>query len=108
VHHALSESNAQCPFLAYGTNWLAFAHLVLAVLFTGPYRDPVRNNWIITFALIACGRVIPLALIAGHVRGIPFPFRLIDCSFGVFGAVPLARCKLLISGLENRETPVKI
>src|SRR6185437_17159734 len=71
VYHALSETNAQYPFLAYGTDWLAFAHLVLAVLFIGPYRDPVRNKWIITFGLIACGGVIPLALIAGHVRGIP-------------------------------------
>ena len=60
VHHALSATNAQYPFLAYGTDWLAFAHLVLAVLFIGPYRDPVRNKWIITFALIACGGVIPL------------------------------------------------
>lgn len=39
VYHALSETNGQYPFLAYGTDWLAFAHLVLAVLFIGPYRD---------------------------------------------------------------------
>jgi hypothetical protein len=108
VHHALSATNAQYPFLAYGTDWLAFAHLVLAVLFIGPYRDPVRNKWIITFGLIACGGVIPLALIAGHIRGIPLPWRLIDCSFGVFGAIPLVRCKVLISELENKEIPGKI
>ena len=69
VHEGLSETNARYPFLAYGTDWLAFAHLVLALLFLGPYRDPVRNKWIITFGLVACGGVIPLALIAGHVRG---------------------------------------
>jgi hypothetical protein len=108
VHHALSETNAQYPFLAYGTDWLAFAHLVLAVLFIGPYRDPVRNKWIITFGLIACGGVIPLALIAGHVRGIPLPWRLIDCSFGVFGAIPLVCCRVLISELENRQISAKI
>ena len=107
VHHALFETNAHYPYLAYGTDWLAFAHLVLAVLFIGPYRDPVRNKWIITWGLIACGGVIPLALIAGHVRGIPVPWRLIDCSFGVFGAIPLVRCGLLISALEHRETPMK-
>jgi len=108
VHHALSATNAQYPFLAYGTDWLAFAHIVLAILFIGPYRDPVRNKWIITFGLIACGGVIPLALIAGHVRGIPIPWRLIDCSFGVFGAIPLVRCRQLITILEQRGSEARI
>lgn len=97
VQHGLSDTNAHYPFLAYGTDWLAFAHLVLAVLFLGPYRDPIRNRWVITFGLIACTGVIPLALIAGQVRGIPVPWRLIDCSFGIFGAMPLLRCWWLIS-----------
>ncbi len=101
VNEGLSETNSRYPFLAYGTDWLAFAHLVLAVLFLGPYRDPVRNKWIITFGLIACGGVIPLALIAGHVRGIPILWRLVDCSFGIFGAIPLLRCRWLISALEQ-------
>lgn len=85
VDHGLADTDARYPFLAYGTDWLAFAHLVLAILFVGPYRDPIRNKWVITFGLIACGGVIPLALIAGHIRGIPIAWRLIDCSFGVFG-----------------------
>jgi hypothetical protein len=33
--------------------------------------------------------VIPLALIAGAIRQIPFYWRVIDCSFGVFGIIPL-------------------
>ena len=69
VYGALSETNARYPFLAYGTDWLAFAHLVIAVAFVGPYRDPVRNQWGITFGLIACAGVFPLALIAGPLRG---------------------------------------
>jgi len=101
VHHALSETNASYPFLAYGTDWLAFAHLVLAVSFVGPYRDPVRNKWVVTFGLIACAGVIPLALIAGHIRGIPLLWRLVDCSFGIFGCIPLLRCRRLISALEH-------
>src|SRR5215471_13201322 len=71
VDHALADTNARYPFLAYGTDWLAFAHIVIAVAFIGPYIDPVRNKWIITFGLIACAGVIPLTLIAGHIRGIP-------------------------------------
>jgi hypothetical protein len=83
-----TATNAHYPFLAYGTDWLAFAHLVIAVAFIGPYFDPIRNKWVITFGLIACVGVIPLALIAGPIRGIPFGWRLIDCSFGVCGAIP--------------------
>ena len=85
---ALTATNASYPFLAYGTDWLAFAHLVIAAAFIGPYVDPVRNKWVITFGLMACAGVIPLALIAGSVRGIPLPWRLIDCSFGILGVFP--------------------
>ena len=83
------EVNAQYPFLLYGYDWLAFAHFVLAILFIGPLKDPVRNIWVIHFGLIACVLVIPYAFIAGLFRGIPIGWRLIDCSFGVFGFVPL-------------------
>jgi hypothetical protein len=100
VYIALSSTNARYPFLAYGTDWLAFAHLVIAVAFIGPYVDPVRNKWVITFGLVACAGVIPLALIAGSIRGIPLPWRLIDCSFGILGSVPLLICKRSILALE--------
>jgi hypothetical protein len=30
-----------------------------------------------------------MALIAGQVRGIPFGWRWINCSFDVYGAIPL-------------------
>jgi hypothetical protein len=101
VHNALSATNQRYPFLAYGTDWLAFAHLVIAVAFLGPYRDPVRNKWVITFGLIACAGVIPLALIAGDIRGIPMAWRCIDCSFGVLGAIPLLLCRRHILALEK-------
>jgi hypothetical protein len=102
VSEALIVTNAGYPFLAYGTDWLAFAHLVIAVAFVGPYIDPVRNKWVITFGLIACASVLPLALIAGPIRGIPLPWRLVDCSFGVFGAIPLLLCRHSILVLERQ------
>ena len=101
VRDALIDTNAKYPFLAYGTDWLAFAHLVIAVAFIGPLRDPVRNVWIIEWAMIACAMVIPLAFIAGEVRGIPIYWRLIDCSFGIFGIVPLWICRREIKRLEQ-------
>ncbi len=89
VHVALDDTSSHYPFLAYGTDWLAFAHLVLATAFIGPWRDPVRNRWVLEFGLIACAGVIPLALIAGHFRGIPMFWSLGDCCFGILGAIPL-------------------
>jgi hypothetical protein len=82
---AYRDVNAAHPFLFYGYDWLAFAHFVLAILFIGPYKDAVKNIWVIQFGLIACVLVIPFALIAGSFRGIPIGWRLIDCSFGVIG-----------------------
>src|SRR5688572_9669132 len=82
---AYREVDKAHPFLFYGYDWLAFAHFVLAILFIGPYKDPVKNIWIIEFGLIACVLVIPFAFIAGYFRGIPIGWRLIDCCFGVIG-----------------------
>lgn len=104
VNRGLQATNAHYPFLAYGTDWLAFAHLVIATAFIGPYIDPVRNRWIITFGLIACAGIIPLALIAGYIRGIPLGWRLIDCSFGIFGAIPLLQCRRLLQAWEVQNT----
>lgn len=105
VRDALRATNDAYPFLAYGTDWLAFAHLVIAMLFIGPLRDPVRNEWVITWGMLACAAVIPLALIAGAVRGIPFWWRLVDCSFGVIGIVPLWYCRLAIRELARLTPP---
>jgi len=89
VHNGIVATNRDYPFLAYGTDWLAFAHLVIAIAFWGPLKDPVRNVWVVQFGMIACIAVVPLALIAGPIRGIPWGWQLIDISFGVFGIVPL-------------------
>ncbi|MFJ3793705.1 hypothetical protein [Kitasatospora sp. NPDC090091] len=89
VRDGIADTNARHPFLAYGTDWLAFAHLVIAAAFWGPVKDPLRNIWVIRWAVIACAGVIPLALVCGPLRGIPLYWRFIDMSFGIVGAVPL-------------------
>jgi hypothetical protein len=101
VRDGLRDSYAQHPWLAYGTDWLAFAHIVIAIFFIGPLINPVRNIWVVQAGLIACVLVIPLALICGSIREIPFGWRLIDCSFGVIGAIPLCYCLRLARSLEN-------
>jgi hypothetical protein len=107
VREGVQQTNARYPFMAYGTDWLAFAHLILAILFIGPLRDPVRNRWVTEFGLIACAGVIPLAMICGAVRGIPLYWRLIDCSFGVIGAVPLLFCLSYTVKLEEARSGKK-
>jgi hypothetical protein len=89
IHRAVSDTHEKHPLMFYGTDWLAFAHLVIAIAFFGPLRDPVKNIWVVEFGMIACVLVIPLALICGPIRGIPFFWQLIDCSFGVIGLLPL-------------------
>ena len=101
IRDALVETNAKYPFIAYGTDWLAFAHFVIAILFIGPLRDPVKNIWVIEFGMIACVLVVPFALVMGGVRGIPFGWRLIDCSFGIFGIIPLWFCRKYIRELAR-------
>jgi hypothetical protein len=89
VNHSVQNGYGQYPLLAYGTDWLAFAHIVIAVAFIGPLRDPIKNIWVIEFGMIACVLIIPWALIFGAVREIPLFWTLIDMSFGIFGIIPL-------------------
>jgi hypothetical protein len=101
IEEGVSKTQTQFPFLFYGYDWLAFAHFVIAVLFIGPLRDPVRNKWVIEFGMIACLLIIPFAMIAGYYRGIPIWWRLIDCSFGMIGIMPLFICYKKINALES-------
>jgi hypothetical protein len=101
AYHGIKETNQKYPFISYGTDWLAFAHLVIGILFIGPLRNPVKNIWIIEFGLIACLGIFPLAFIAGSIRGIPFYWQLIDCSFGLIGGMLLWICYNKIKALEK-------
>jgi len=99
VYFSIKDTNQKYPWLSYGTDWLAFAHLMLAVLFIGPLKNPEKNIWVIEFGIIACVMIFPLAFIAGPIRGIPFFWQLIDCSFGVIGLIPLIICYRKIKNL---------
>lgn len=88
VREGLHATYAKYPFIGYGTDWLAFAHFVIALAFVGALRHPLRNAWLFTFGMIACVAVVPWALLFGELRGIPIYWRLIDCAFGVLGFIP--------------------
>lgn len=107
IKESITEINQKTPQIAYGFDWLAFAHLVIAVLFIGPFRDPIRNKWVVQWGMIACISILPLALICGPIREIPLYWRFIDCSFGVFGIIPLLICMKWIKELEGMENESK-
>jgi hypothetical protein len=103
AREALQDVGAKHPLLFYGTDWLAFGHFVIAIAFVGALRDSIRNRWLFDFGLIACVLVVPYALLFGTIRGIPFWWRLIDCSFGVFGFIPLWFCRKWVNELARLE-----
>jgi hypothetical protein len=80
---------AQYPFMLYAHDWLAFAHIVLAILFVGAIRDPVRNVWIVQCGLIMCVLVPVLAGICIPIRGLPLRWFWIDFAFAPAAAFPL-------------------
>jgi hypothetical protein len=104
VREGLDATDAKYPFMLYGTDWLAFAHLVIAIAFYGVWRDPVRNIWIVEWAMIACVGIIPLAAICIPLRGLPLWWMPVDMAFGVFGIVPLFVLRRMIKRLERSDT----
>jgi hypothetical protein len=104
VRDGLRATYASYPWLAYGTDWLAFGHIIIALFFIGPWRAPLPNAWVLKVGLLACAGVLPLAFICGPIRGIPLYWRLIDCSFGIFGCLPLLYCLYLTRALSSLDS----
>jgi hypothetical protein len=100
IRNGLEDTYVRYPWIAYGTDWLAFGHLIIAMFFVGPLLHPLSGKATIYTGIIACIAVIPLALICGPIRGIPLYWRLVDCSFGVLGVIPLVYCLRLIRRME--------
>lgn len=103
VFQGITETHEKYPFMFYTADWLAFAHIVIAIAFVGPLRDPVKNVWVVEFGMIACILIIPLALVFGPIRGIPFFWQLIDCCFGIFGIIPLLVIRVFIRKIMKLE-----
>ena len=101
VHAGIVETYSRFPFFGYATDWLAFGHFVIAAFFLLPFANPIKYRAILNVGLAACAGVIILALICGPIRGIPFVWTLIDCSFGIIGAIPLFYCLRLTATLDS-------
>jgi hypothetical protein len=102
IHEGLEHTYYAYPFIAYGTDWLAFGHFIIALFMIGAYIDPMRNVWLIRAGMIACALVIPTALFCGAVRDIPLWWRAIDSAFGLFGFIPLWLAARLVTRLSSQ------
>ncbi len=89
VANALAYDQTHYPFMLYGLDWLGYAHLMIALVFIGPLRDPVKNIWVIEFGILACLLTLPAIFIFGYKNQIPLWWSFIDCTFGVIGAILL-------------------
>ncbi|MBT8326231.1 MAG: hypothetical protein KJP21_00825 [Bacteroidia bacterium] len=104
VEKGVMETTKKHPFLFYGTDWLAFAHILFALLFYGVYKDPIKNIWVTEFGIIACIAIFPLALIMGPLREIPFWWQLVDSSFGIIGLMCMIPVyKLTLQLIDNND-----
>jgi hypothetical protein len=89
IEEVSAAIKATPELVLYGTDWLAFAHIVIALFFIPVYRDPFRYQANLLSGMVACIGIVPLALICGTTRGIPGFHQVIDCAFGCFGILPL-------------------
>ena len=105
VREGLEVTYQRYPFIAYGTDWLAFGHVVIALVFIGAWKDPVRNRWLYQFAMLAGVLVVPWAMVFGALRGIPLWWRCIDSLFGIGAIVPAWWCHRWACSLEQKREP---
>ncbi len=89
VREGLDVTYARYPFIAYGTDWLAFGHLMIMLFFILPYREPARYEGVLWVGVWMSVLVFPLAFICGPIRGIPWYWQLVDCAFGLLCIPPL-------------------
>lgn len=101
VERGLANLERDFPEMFLGTDWLGFAHVVLAILFLGAIREPVRNVWIVQFGMICAVLVVPAAWLFGWMRGLPPIHYLVDASFGIGAMIPLYLCYRIIRRLEQ-------
>jgi len=104
VREGLEVTYSNYPFIGYGTDWLAYGHIVIALFFIPAFKDPIRYRRNYDVGIWASFLVIPLAFICGEVRGIPVYWRMIDSMFGVVALIPLFYIKNLIAKIETNET----
>lgn len=94
--------------MLYGTDWLAFAHIVISLFFIPVILKPIHYKHNLIVGIISCVLIFPLAFVCGPIRGIPFFHQLIDCLFGLFGFLYLYFILRKINQLESTHYAINI
>ncbi len=100
IRLGLHQTGPNHDFLFYLTDWLAFGYIFIGLAFYGPLRDPVKNIWIINWAVILFAAAFPTILISAHVRNIPLFWQLFDLSSALLGLSLLLLTRHYIKQLQ--------
>ncbi len=101
VSTGVYETSEKYNFMRYGFDWLAFAHLLIAIAFIGPWRDPVKNQWVVEWGMIAAFLSMVIALGWEHIRGIPIWWSMIDATIALAALLILWICNGSINELKK-------
>jgi len=101
VNKGVTETTTKYPFMRYGFDWLAFAHLLIAIAFLGPLKDPVKNQWIIIWGIIASALSVLMAFGWERMRDIPVWWSCIDAAIAIAAFIILLLCNRWIEQLKN-------
>ncbi len=89
IWHLHKQIHTTPSEILYGTDWLAFSHIIISLFLIPVYLYPKQYALNIVVCMFACVGVFFIAFICGPIRNIPFFHQLIDCAFGLFGFIPL-------------------
>ena len=101
VQKGVSETSWNYTFMRYGFDWLAFAHLLIAIAFLGPLKDPIKNEWVITWGMIASALSALMALGWEQKRLIPLWWACIDASIAIIAFLILLLCNSWVQQLKR-------
>lgn len=101
VNKGVVDTNNNYPFMRYGFDWLAFAHLLIAIAFIGPLNDPIKNQWVVRWGMIASALSIVMALVWERMRAIPLWWSCIDAFIAMVAFFILLICNKWINELKQ-------
>lgn len=101
LNNGIADTDKNYPFMRYGFDWLAFAHVLIAIAFIGPLKDPIKNEWVVSWGIIASALSIVMALFWERLRDIPVWWSFIDIFIAIIALIILWLCNNWIKQLKK-------